>query len=502
MNRNKLQAAFLSAFMLTMPTFLQAKDATVKRVEFEKTSSNDFMKWSPIGEKGVIFASKEDDKQKGAEKKHEIWTITKLDTMLNGIGSVDVSMETGCVKTWFEADGNFYMINTNFGASKRSQQKYVIHILDYDKMTTKEYEGTVDKYFPTWEEPMVLGDYLYMLGKAYFAKPFMLITNIKTGESNLIEIETRENKNYIMMSNQADKENNEIQVLIKEKNKKSGDITKLHTFSGLKKTGEITFDLKGDKKYPASAFVTKNKDGNYLISGTYKLDENGSNSWAAGIFVIKADSNGKTQFSTFTNFLDLKNFTSYMSDRKQERIENEKAKAEAKGKEFTKECRILPYRVIEDDDKYILTGEAYYEVYKPEVLKNGMSTNVFDGYKYTHYFLAEYDKDGKIEWSNAAELHVKKSYSLKQHLSINKNTDALQIIYPSYKSIYNTSYDANGEEISSEEIEYVKDEEYLKAVYENETWYWYGNTFLSTDRMKIKDDKGKRKVFSVGKISF
>ncbi len=131
-----------------------------------------------------------------------------------------------------------------------------------------------------------------------------------------------------------------------------------------------------------------------------------------------------------------------------------------------------------------------------------MSTNVFDGYKYTHYFLVEYDKDGKIEWSNAAELHVKKSSWLKQNLSINKNTDALQIIYPSYKSIYNTSYDAKGDEISSEEIEYVKDEEYLKAVYENETWYWYGNTFLSTDRMKIKDDKGKRKVFSVGKISF
>lgn len=513
MIRNKLQAAFLSAFMLTMPALVQAKDATVKRIEFEKTSSNDYMKWQAIGEKGVIFATEEDDKQKTAPKGYDVWTITKLDTMLNEAASTDINIGSHSIINWLEADGNFYAVNTNFfavGMSKRkeSTKRYVISIYDSNDLTLKnKFEGKVEKYMPNWQEPIVLGDNLYMIGEGYSGSGFSydkkliaLITNIKSGETNLVELDNLSPK-FTILSCDIDKACNEVQVLVKEIYK-TGNITKLLTFSDGKKTGEITLNLNGDNKYPASAFVTKTKDGNYLISGTYKLDEDGSNSWAAGIFVIKADSNGKTLFSTFTNFLDLKNFTSYLSDRKQEKIEEKKAKAEAKGKEFTKECQILPYRVIEDNDKYILAGEAYKDVYKNKTDKNGISYQVPDGYIYTHYFIVEYDKDGKIEWSNAAELHVKKSYSVKKHLSLNKNTNALQIIYPSYKCIYNTSYDANGEEISSEEIEYVKDEEYLKAVYENETWHWYGNTFLSTDRMKIKDDKGKRKVFSVGKISF
>lgn len=510
---NKLQTAFLSTFMLTMPAFLHAKDATVKRVEFEKTSSNDYMKWQAIGEKGVIFATEEDDKQKNAPKGYNVWTITKLDTMLNEVASTDINIGNHSIINWLEADGNFYAVNTNFfalGMSKRKEsiKRYVISVYDSDRLTLKnKFEGKVEEYMPNWQEPMVLGDYLYMIGEGYSGSGFSyskkliaLIINIKSGETNLVELNNLDPK-FIIMSCDVDKEHNEVQVLVQEIYK-TGNVTKLLTFSDGKKTGEITFNLNGDNKYPASAFVTKTNDGNYLISGTYKLEENGNDQWSAGIFVIKADNNGKTQFSTFTNFLDLKNFTSYLSDRKQEKIENEKAKAEAKGKEFTKECRILPYRVLEDNGKYILAGESYYQVYKNKTDKNGISYQVPDGFQYTHYFLVEYDKDGKIEWSNAAKLHVKKSGGTIKHLSINKNTNALQIVYPSYRSIYNTSYDANGEEISSEEIEYVKDEEYLKAVYENQTWYWYGNTFLSTDRMKIKDDKGKRKVFSVGKISF
>ena len=54
---------------------------------------------------------------------------------------------------------------------------------------------------------------------------------------------------------------------------------------------------------------------------------------AEGIFFSELKNN---QFNNirFYNFLDLKNFTEYMSSRKQAKIERKKAKAEKAGKEL------------------------------------------------------------------------------------------------------------------------------------------------------------------------
>lgn len=223
---------------------------------------------------------------------------------------------------------------------------------------------------------------------------------------------------------------------------------------------------------------------------------------AVGIFVLKTDSNGKTLFSTFTNFLDLKNFTSYMPDKKKNVIEANKSKSEAKGKEYTVEYDILPYHAIEDDGKYLLIGEAYYSVWETVVDKNGVSGSHFLGYNYTHYFIVEYDNDGKIEWSNAAELNVKMIPVRMKHLSVNKDANSLQIVYPSYGSVVKTSYGSNGDEISTEEIKYVGDEETLKRYFDLDTEYWYGTHFLATGKLLTKSKEGREKVYSINKITY
>ncbi|MBR6112731.1 MAG: hypothetical protein IKQ08_12385 [Paludibacteraceae bacterium] len=502
MIRNKLRCAFLSTFILIVPTLMHAKNADIKRVELDKTSSNDFKICSSIGEKGLLLGTIEKEKQKGAEKKHEIWTITKMDTLLNNTASIDITVGSNCQRRALDDDGKFFLISSNFGATKWGHQRYEITILDYDKMTTTRYDGSIDKYFPTWEDPMVLGDYLYMLGEAYFSQPFMLITNIKTGESNFVDINTLDKKNYAIMSYNVDKTHKEVHVLTKEKNGKEGYVTKLYTFSDGKKTNEMSFNVKGDKKYPATAFVSKLNDGNYLFSGTYSLSENSKMKEAVGIFVLKTDSNGKTLFSTFTNFLDLKNFTSYMSDKNKSGIEVEKSKSEANGKELTKEYNILPYNAIENDGKYLLIGEAYYSVWETEVDKNGVSGSHFLGYNYTHYFIVEYNNEGKVEWSNAAKLNVKMMPVRMKHLAVNKDANSLQIVYPSYGCVVKTSYDSNGDEISTEKINYVGDEETIRRYFDLDTEYWYGTHFLATGKLLTKSKEGREKVYSILKITY
>ena len=162
----------------------------------------------------------------------------------------------------------------------------------------------------------------------------------------------------------------------------------------------------------------------------------------------------------------------------------------------------MPYNAIENDGKYLLIGEAYYSVWETEVDKNGVSGSHFLGYNYTHYFIVEYNNEGKVEWSNAAELNVKMIPVRMKHLAVNKDANSLQIVYPSYGCVVKTSYDSNGDEISTEEIKYVGDEETLRRSFDLDTKYWYGNHFLATGKLLTKSKEGREKVYSILKITY
>ena len=109
---------------------------------------------------------------------------------------------------------------------------------------------------------------------------------------------------------------------------------------------------------------------------------------------------------------------------------------------------------------------------------------------------------GNSEWSNAAELNVKMIPVRMKHLAVNKDANSLQIVYPSYGCVVKTSYDSNGDEISTEEIKYVGDEETLRRSFDLDTKYWYGNHFLATGKLLTKSKEGREKVYSILKITY
>jgi hypothetical protein len=173
---------------------------------------------------------------------------------------------------------------------------------------------------------------------------------------------------------------------------------------------------------------------------------------------------------------------------------------------------MLPYKIIEENGKYLLVGEAYYPTYitvpvtqvKTNAQGGTYTTTTykreFDGYFYTHYFVMEFDKNGKMGWSNSAPLEVLKSWVPRRHLSINKKAQALEVFYPSFGHMNHVSYSYGGEELLKEEVTYVEDDVKLKRYSGLDTEYWYDNTFLSSGLLKIKDDDGKHRIFSINKI--
>lgn len=484
-------------------SYAQERTADIKRIEIESESSVTHLSCNSIGEKGLILITKDKDKQKSAEKDYQILTFTQYDTLLNKGKSVDVSCSNRTAGGEISEDGFIYWLTH----TKKGQ--YDVLLFDGKTMQSKTITVEMEGKMGITNEKLV-GDYLYCYG-SQDGNSIVYIINIKTGEKNIVTLPVTNKKKHLCISFESDEKNKEVQAFIKDK-EETGYVLKLFTFSNGNLDKKYVIANDEDGKYIESVFASKMDDASYIISGTYSDKERGSST--IGIFLKKID-NGKTVFSTYTNYLDITNFTSYMSKRKQERVEKKKEKKAEKNKEYTIKYNILPYKVIEENNKYLLVGEAYFPTYtmRPytEMVptgNGGMTSKtrwerVFDGFDYSHYFLIEFDKKGVVEWSNAAPMAVVKDYILvHRHLSISKDTKSLDIVYPSFGMLNHISYGYNGEELNKENIPYVGDEQKLKRYYDLQSQYWYGNNFVSSGYLKIKDDDGKRKIYSINKISF
>ncbi|MBR5373164.1 MAG: hypothetical protein IK131_00650 [Paludibacteraceae bacterium] len=484
--------------------YAQGRELDVKRIEIEKESSITFLSCDPIGKKGLVLTTKEKDKQKGAKKDHDMLTFSKYDTLLNKVQDIDVNFQEDGEVRQSTAGGNLYRV----AMTRKGQYEFLF--LDGENMQPKLFNGEIGKK-TNMIYNRVVGDYLYIAGEQSDL-PFVYSINARTGEKNMINIPVTNKRRYVFMSFEADEDHNEAHLFIKEK-EKEGYVIKLYVFSNGKMDKNYTFAPDAEDKFPATAFASKMDDGSYIISGTYSDKDIKSTDRSIGIFLKKIE-NGKTIFSTYTNYLDLTNFTSYMTKRRQERVERKKERKAEKNEEYTINYNMIPNKVIEDNGKYLLVGEAYYPTYIMESYTVMVGTGnggmvprtqwrmVFDGFAYTHYFVIEFDSKGAMGWSNAAPIEVQKSWIPHRHLSVSKDTKSLDIIYPSFGKMNHVAYGNGGEELNKEEIQYVDDDQKLKRYSGLDTRFWYGNTFLSSGQLKIKDDDGRRRIYSINKITF
>lgn len=496
--------------LVTTPLILQAESLDVKRIEIEKERSVEFMSCDAIGEHGLILTTKEDHNQKGTKKGHEKWTFTKYDTLLNKVSSVDaeVNPDNSIFASSYRYNKQFTKDNNLYYISVEKNGEYEIVIVDGETMKTSTLTGDFGKKSDI-SFSRVMGDYVYFTGTQKDL-PFVYTVNTKSGAGKMSNISVANKKRFSIMSFESDDEQNEVHLFIKEK-QENVYVMKLYVFADGALTNEMTLAPDAEDKYTATAFASKMSDGSYVISGTYSKKDGKGTQNSIGVFLKKVE-NGKSVYSTYVNYLDLKNFTSYMTERKQKRVEKKKEKKEEKGDEYTINYNMLPYKIIEENGKYMLVGEAYYPTYvmQPytQVMSNGQGgtytvTNyrmVFDGYFYTHYFVLAFDQQGQMVWSNSAPLEVLKSWYVHRHLSLNKKSDALEIFYPSFGHMNHVSYNYNGEETLKEEVKYVEDDVKLKRYAGLDTQFWYGNTFLSSGLLKIKDDDGKRKIYSINRV--
>lgn len=494
------------------PLCVDAADVDIQRIEIEPQSSEYILGCNGIGSHGLILTSKIFDNQKETKTGHERLTFTKYDTLLNKVTSTEAEfMREIFVKT--DPPRRFYRDYSNAQSlgkvyMKRNTGAYEILHVDGETMETKTLTGEVGKRSKlTYSK--ALGNYVYMAGRQG-GVPYVYSVNIKTGEGKMNLLPVAEKRKSYMLSFETDDMNNEVHLIIQEKQDDKYSLN-LYVFADGALSSHVALDPDLKEKDPESAFASKMEDGSYIICGTYSEGRSKHTTNSVGVYFKKVE-NGKTACSSFVNYLDVNNFNSYLSEHKQEKIEKKKTRKEKEGKEYAIHRNMLPYKVIEKDGKYLLAGEAYYPTYtsRPQTVGvsdgNGGTTYQttyimeFDSYKFTHYFVLEFDQQGKMVWSNASSLDVNNSVTLDRHLSINNTNQSVEILYPSLGHMNRDSYSKENMEIKKEEIPFVADDETIKKYKDLRTESWGDGAFLSSGLFNVKNEDDKRRVYSINRV--
>ena len=495
----KKKFTFFLVFLMALTwtsMYGQGRNVDIKRIEIERENGVSFINCVPIKEKGLILTTKIDDKQKDATKWHDILTFMKYDTLLKKVKSVDVNCAREFRVSYFENMSNFYRVAMSMHG------EYQVVCLDGETMKPSIIEGETGKKTEKLSQ-QAQGDYVYILGLMK-DRPVVVSVNVKTGTKELIQVSDLSLLKPNFLSFEVSDKQDEVYLFLKQKENKEY-VLKFHVFANGKLTQSYTITSE-DERFPTSAYVSKMDDGSYLISGTYSLKDRRVNFSSVGVY-LKKIKDGKTIFSNYTNYTDMKRYLeSYMGEKTIRRVDRVKTKMEQKNKEVAMNCLILPHNIKEKNGKYIFAGEGYEPIYHYESRigsKGEMKQErVFDGYDFTHYLLLRYNQDGTVEWDNGAPMHIpyltKKAY---RHLSISVNDNSIDVVYPAFKKLYHTTFGENGEKVKEDEVEYVGDEETLKAVSNLGSVLWYGNTFVSSGFMTVKSDK-KRNVYNIIKATF
>ncbi|MFT6845626.1 MAG: hypothetical protein ACJAUV_001823 [Flavobacteriales bacterium] len=505
----KKSILFLSSLLLVCTT-VKSQISYEERIELELKDGYENEKIISFGSHGFILSAK-NSKSSGKEIE---WKYDKYDVNLQATETKKILLGK---KLTFEASYTDEHRTHSFYKDRKGN--YSLITIEASNLEVATVTGLLPRKATVFSMS-VLGDYVFL--EVYIKNsPLIVSVNWKTGEHKTIPIliDNVSSKKTRLKDFQLLKGTNELFMYVSaEVEKKKSDVYVV-SFNANGEKKEIFNLTKGIDKNLVDISCSKVADDTYIYTGTYATNNAYS---SEGIFFCQAKK-GKVDYIKFYNYLDLKNFLSYLPEKKQEKIEKKKKRKEKKGKDYSLSYKIAAHEVTPLDDGYLFLGEAYYPTYRTVTYtttptSNGVASTstqtrlVFDGFQYTHAMLGKFDKAGSLVWDQTFDMWSSyKPYSVRNLISIaEKNQNSLKLVFASHNKITAKSFDFDGtviQENQSDEIKTPNKEDKTKYTL-SAIDFWYDNYFIAYGKQKIinKDSnrktKRKREVYFISKIKF
>jgi hypothetical protein len=485
--------------LLTLSPFTtNAQVLKENRIEFEQGEEYELYTMYEFGENGLLLTAKEDK------------TNTRLIQHYNTDLVADVKKEIDLPKGYYLTnsytdDLYLYLFYTD------RKYHYIFYRIEANTLEIKKSAGMIPKkhYLGVF---VAAGDYSYVSLRSKKATSILKI-NIESGKSSLIPIEISPytSKSLSVENIQIMKETNEVMIYINALNKRDHNLFVIHYGTDGKEISTFNLSSKTEKKL-SSVSASQIGENDFIFTGTYS-----SRSAATSEGMYMCMTNGDDiDFMEFYNFTDFEDFFSYLPERKQEKIEKKKARAEDNNKELSYNYYMAEHPITRVGDQFLMIAEAYYPTYRQEArttTSNGRTTTtyvtVFDGYQYTHATVALFDSDGKKLWDRTLKMYPGyKPFVVKRFISESVVNDQVNLLFSSGNSIISASYDLNGQKVKDKKADLIVEEENtkVKASYAN-IEFWYDTHFIAHGYQTIKDKEEsfgnkKRRVYFINKITY
>ncbi|MEJ6682277.1 MAG: hypothetical protein QNL21_09305 [Flavobacteriales bacterium] len=358
----------LLAFTLTIQFgFSQIKFE--KRIEFEINDGFVSEKFHEMGEVGVLVSSRSSNSLQG----NYSWRFKLYDNELVEVWSENLDIDNSFI---FDETASTENSLHNFYRNRKGE--FIIVSLEPLDREVTEVVGAFPK--KTLVQSMqVLGEYAFFKAEIK-GSPYLFAVNWRTGKQKIvpIQIDNFKSKKIVIKDYQVLEDEKEVFVFIQVFYKKNLELHIIQLNEESEKTNQYHFTDDIDKNI-MSISVSKTDNRKYIFTGTYNsLSKNKISagdvfpslltgrrssksarmmSSSEGLFFCEAENN-QISFVQYYNWLELDNFWSYLSDRKQERIEKKNERKKTKGKQLTYNYLIADHDVQFVDDGYVFLGEA------------------------------------------------------------------------------------------------------------------------------------------------
>jgi len=494
----KIKLFFLIAFSF----LLISSSAQTGELRIELDLKDDYQdeKAYPLGENGFLLQSFEIKADGGMiDCRNDFYST---DFKLIKSVTVPVKERTLYTDSYDENGVNYTMI-------RNRRDYFAIVTSDANNQNCNKTEGKL-------ADLGVLSEMKVSDGKALFKcigkrGSSLLIVELKSGKTKYVPVKVENFNSKALSILDFQVFDNDILVFINaitDKSKEDLYIAMLDLDGQQKEVFNVTKTVK-EKLITAAATKIQNR---YVITGTYSKTRSNK---SQGVFIGEIE-NKKLNFIKFYNFLELKNFTGYLSQKQQDRIERKKNSKAQKGEELLMNYSVVTHPLIESADGYIFLGEAFYPTYNTHTTHMASGTGggstqvhtVFDGFQYTHATLAKFDRAGTLLWDNTFPMWpIYKPFRIKKFISFRQGQETAELAFSERNTIWHKVFDQKDGGIirdnSKEIIETYLQGDKVKRAF-SFIDYWYDNNFIAYGIQTIsnKEVKRNRRVFFVNNISF
>ncbi|MGR3812344.1 hypothetical protein [Jiulongibacter sp. NS-SX5] len=473
---------------------LQAQLTSEKRVNFEmNTSGNDEFNVISFGEKGLIVLN---TKSNNFGRDLEI-NFLKFNTELENTWRT--AYEPGFLfrlLRYFETENHLYCLFREDDSRNINIVRIDVNTGDYVLTETKLLTNMDIDLFKVIKSKILIGG-------RYNDRPVVEMINLfaQTGKV-LPEIHS----NNIKLNNIEVNEQEELVYVLLKNTRNCKMHLKVYDYEG-KIIGKETLGEKN--KLPLSGKLIKIPQGGFILAGNYA---DNCSDYSVGFYTHSLSSNAETNFY---DFVELKNFLSYMPEKRQNRVKNRILKKNSKGKDFKLRQRLLIHEPVEDVDGMTILAEVFYPEYKN--YNTGLfplgrnyrwgSNNYysFNNFRYTHALILHFNSKGKLEWDNSVALNDLQSRTLDYKVQLSRvQSDKYVVAFPDEEIVKTTIVDSGSKTTDDIPVALKGNNDRILETYQSELASWYDHNFVAYGIQSVKQNDGVYSVdiFYLSKLSY